>query len=91
MVHENFNLKNNNSVSQIPFEKKEVSSVNPKAYNDAIIQIKAFEFQVQQEGNVDSEIDAFEGIIQSLTLKQISPEQALLDAQRIIDKRQNYH
>lgn len=57
----------------------------------ALITIKALEQQIMQEGNVDSELSQFKEIIQKLSSHEIKPEEAILQAESIVSRRQNYH
>lgn len=58
---------------------------------EAIMKVKALEQQVQQGGNVDSEVHMFETIIHKLETREISEEEAISQAEYIVNRRQNYH
>jgi hypothetical protein len=58
---------------------------------DAIAQIKAIEQQTFQGGNVDSEKEQFESILEDLKTNKISPEEALNKVNLLTSKRQDYH
>ena len=64
---------------------------HPEGIQNALAQIIAYEHQAMAGGNVDSEKSSFENIIQNLKLQLISPEEALLQAQKIVEGRQDYH
>ena len=47
--------------------------------------------QIMLEGAVDSEKNAFDEILSDLKSGKLKPEEALVKAHSIHDKRQNYH
>ncbi|MDE2030999.1 MAG: hypothetical protein KGI58_01925 [Patescibacteria group bacterium] len=70
---------------------QESPNSNLESFQKALITIKALEQQVLQEGNVDDEINQLEEIIKKLTSHEIEPREAIIKAEEIINKRQNYH
>jgi hypothetical protein len=58
---------------------------------EAIMKVTALRQQVQQEGNVDSEIHMFDTIIHKLETHEITGEEAISQADYIVNRRQNYH
>ena len=71
--------------------KSEMLKTVETSTSDALVKIKVLEQQVQQEGNVDSEISLFEEIMRKLLSNELTPNEAIIQAQNIIDRRQNYH
>jgi hypothetical protein len=69
----------------------EILKINKLELSEAIMKINALKQQVQQEGNVDSEIHMFEIIIHKLETHEISGEEAISQAEHIVNRRQNYH
>jgi hypothetical protein len=59
--------------------------VNPHA------EIAMLTQRVKAEGAVDSEVESFKAILAQLDNHTISSDEAVREAQRIVDKRQNYH
>lgn len=69
----------------------EMLKKNDSVISEAIMKVNALKQQVQQEGNVDSEIHMFETIIHKLKTHEISGEEAIFQADNIVNRRQNYH
>ena len=71
---------------------KEILNTIPEVVKTNPMQeIMALQHQIQQEGNVDSELTAFNCILEKIKKEEITPEEGLTQAQHIIERRQNYH
>lgn len=70
---------------------KEILNNTPEVKVNPMMEIMALRQQIQQEGNVDSELNAFTCILENIDKKIITPEEGLDQAKHIIERRQNYH
>lgn len=64
---------------------------NQIGISQALTEITALKQQAYVGGNVDSEKDSLDAIANKLTLNLISPEEAIVEAHKIIASRQDYH
>lgn len=70
---------------------KEILNNTPEVKVNPKMEIMALRQQIQQEGNVDSELNAFTFILENIEKKIITPEEGLDQAKHIIERRQSYH
>ncbi|MCX6756224.1 MAG: hypothetical protein NTX85_02705 [Candidatus Nomurabacteria bacterium] len=71
--------------------KEILNTANEIVRTNPMQEIRALMQQIQQEGNVDSELTAFNCILEKIKKEEITPEEGLTQAQHMIDRRQNYH
>lgn len=57
----------------------------------AVAHIKSLEQQMMSGGSVDSESHQLNNLIIKLNLGQISPEDAMVQANNLANRRQDYH
>ncbi len=64
---------------------------NENLIEKTIKEIKAIENEVSVMGGNDYEIPALEKLIESIRNEELSPKEALNQAEKIRDSKQNYH
>ncbi len=58
---------------------------------EAVVELARIEQHIRQQGAVDSEPNALDGIKKNLESGKISPGEAIIQARALTDSRQSYH
>jgi flagellar biosynthesis regulator FlbT len=59
--------------------------------NDALVQIEAIRSQINSMGANDSEFEALNNIRRKIEDREMTPEEAVAQAQGVMDSKQAYH